>query len=194
MSAQYTLDANGNLTLPGVLFSNSGGPGTGTGTTLPLSHALAPTGIPMTASSGSGFFGMNVTAGTAVNLKGEAANNSTTTDVFLYEYVLPGNFNTGSNINVNVNINYNLSASAVLSVSNVSCAVYVTNANGSQGASIVTAGTATQAFTATAANYTFVCTGTTLAPSTRLMLKVTAVLTETASHNAIAYVNSLSVS
>lgn len=160
---------------------------------LPIQHAKSATGLTLLATTAAGNFAITQTLGTTAVLTSETANNNTKTDIATWEIVLPQNYIAGSNINVVVNVGYALNGGTV-GTKTIAAAAYLNTIAGLQGASLIA--TAAQALSATAATaYTFVITGTTLVPGSRLTLSATLVLQETAAGGGIiGTLNSIQIS
>lgn len=155
---------------------------------MPLTSARDVTGMMPTVAAQAGIFGLTFTPGTAEYLVSEAANNGTKTDVICFEAVLPDTYAAGTKLNVVANAHYVIGA-GTLSVKTLACAVYKVADADTESATIET--TAAQTITGSAANYTFAVTGTTLHPGDRIVIKLTMVLTETASSNVTGRLNSV---
>lgn len=148
-------------------------------------------GTTMTGSASAGKFALSVTAGTSEVLTGEAAQGNTKTDAAIREYTVPNTYVAGQALTVTVNTGY--TGSGTVGASTIAVAAYLTSVTGTQGSSLVTT-SATAISGATAANYTFNVTGTTLAPGSRLLIKVTLVTIETGGAATLTgTVNSLSI-
>jgi hypothetical protein len=132
-------------------------------------------GSALAAAASSGKLGNSITLGTSQSLVGEAAESNTKTDSAIFEYVLPGSYNEGSNINVTVNANY--SGTGTAGTKTIAALAYLNANAGTQGSNLIATSAATD--TATAADYVFVITGTGLAPGNKLTIELTAVMQET---------------
>ena len=153
--------------------------GTGLGgatNTLILSEGKNANGSVLVASgAGAGNFLIASTAGTSLALTGEAAQNTTKTDIVLFETKVPANFGGASTLTVTVNALYVLASGTTLT-STILAAVYPIANDGTQSANLVT--TTAQALTAAAADYAFTFTSTSLTGGQRLLVKLTSVATE----------------
>ena len=179
-------DGNGDPEGISTVFGPSGG--SGGVRRLNLSDVKTVAGVPVTAAAQANIFGITFTPGTSEYLLSEAANNDTKTDVGCFEKVMSDTYVAASNFNIIVNANYVIGG-GTLSASSIAVAVYLGADAGTSGASIET--TAAQTFTGSAADYTFAVTGTTVHPGDRIIIKITMVLTETASSNVTGHVNSV---
>ena len=155
---------------------------------LPLTGARDVTGMMPTVAAQAGIFGLTFTPGTAEYLVSEAANNNTKTDVICFEHVLSDSYAAGTALAVVANAHYVI-GSGTLSVKTLACAVYKLADDDTEGSTIET--TSAQTITGSAADYTFAVTGTTLNPGDRVVVKLTMVLTETASSNVTGRINSV---
>lgn len=158
---------------------------------VPLTEMRTNTGAVLSASSGSGFFGISNTTGTSLALTSAAANSTTVTSTALYELVMPYNF-SGGNFNITVNAAITIGA-GTLTTKTVAAHCYLLANAGTSGADLVT--TTAITFTAnTAADYVFSVTGATVTGGARLIITVVTVITETAGSNVTNTVNSVRLS
>lgn len=160
-------------------------------TQLPLISGKNSDGTTLAASAAAGKFGLTLSAGTSEVLLSEAANSNTKTDVVVFEHQLPRNYIAGSNITVTVNGLFTL-GSGTSATHTVGAAAYKCANAGTQGTTLIA--TAAQALVAAAADYTFVITGTTLSPLDRVMISVTAIITDSGGSNVTGTINSVRLS
>lgn len=186
LDVQALLTSGFRMTAP----SDNDAPNGLTATPVPLRDFRNTDGSILAAAAASGKFGWSITLGTSAHLVSEAANNNTKTDDAVTEYVLPANYIAGQNITVTVNAS--ITGSGTLSTKTAQIKAYRTAKDGTQGSDIGP-GAAT-AMTAAGADVAFAVTGTTLNPGDRLVFELETVLTETASSNMTANINSVRVS
>ncbi len=160
-------------------------------TLLPLVSGKTATGTTLPSSPTTGVFGLTLTPGTSEVLLSESANNNTKTDIVVFEYQLPRNYIAASNITVTVNALFTI-GSGTSATHTVGAAAYKCANAGTQGSTLIA--TAAQVLTATAADYAFVITGTTLSPLDRIMISVTAIILDSASQNVTGTINSVRLS
>lgn len=158
---------------------------------LPLILARTDTGLTLTASSVANTFSISNTTGTSLALTSENANNGTKTDKAMWEWTVPQFYKAGDNLTVTVNGLFTVGGGTA-TVKTIAAAAYLLADAGTSGATLIA--TAAQTLTATAADYAFVVTGTTLTPGARVLIEIVVVLTETASSNINATINSVRVS
>ena len=201
--AVYTADANGYITgvaqldvlalmAAGWSYAKSTDNDTANGLTatpLRFSEFKNTDGSALAASAASGKFGQSITLGTSQFMVSEAANNNTKTDDAICEYVLPPNYVAGQNITVTVNAS--ITGSGTLSTKTANIKAYLNANNGTQGSNL---GPGASAITAAGADIAFVIAGSGLAPGNKLTFELETVLTETASSNMVANINSVRVS
>lgn len=145
-------------------------------------------GTAMAATAASGKFGVSVTLGTSLFLVGEAATSSgPLTDNAIIEVVLPESYQPGTNVNVLVNAQK--VGAGTTTTATVLAKAYADANNGTQGANLIATAAAT--VTASAADYTFVITGTSLVAGQRVTLEITSAITETAGTATHIQVNSV---
>jgi hypothetical protein len=194
-SATYVADADGVITSvnqPGWRYQTSSDNDTATGlapTPLRFSEFKNTDGSALAAAAAAGKFGQSITLGTSQYLVSEAANNNTKTDDAICEYVLPANYVAGANLTVTVNAS--ITGSGTLSTKTANVKAYLNANNGTQGSNL---GSGAAAITAAGADIAFTITGTTLTPGAKLTFELETVLTETASSNMVANINSVRVS
>lgn len=157
---------------------------------LPLIDGRSDVGLVMTGSAGTptGALGIARTAGTSLDLVGEATSSSAKTNKVIWEFDLPATYVPGANVPVIVNANYTGSGT-VTAVSTTMTAQLYTETNGVEAAVTTSAA---QQITGTAANYTFSVTGTNLVPGQHVMLELVMLVTTSAGAatgqiNSVAY-------
>jgi hypothetical protein len=155
---------------------------------LPLLEAFTSTGIPMTASASSSNFGISLTLGTSIALTTNAANSSTVTNTVAFEVVLPATYVAGSSFSVIVDGNYNL-GSGTLGTNTLTATAYNVSAVGAFGSNLITS--AAKAFPSTAGDLAFTCSGTGVAAGGKVVIKLVAVIQDTAGSNITAQINSI---
>lgn len=158
---------------------------------LPLIYGRSDTGLTMDATGAAGLFHIVNVTGTSLVLLSEAANNNSKTDKVLWEFIVPAFYKSGDNITVTVNGLFTVGGGTA-TVKTVVAAAYLLANAGTSSANLVATSAAT--LTGSAADYTFTITGTTLTPNARILVEVITVLTETASSNITATINSVRLS
>lgn len=201
----YAIDANGFVSVPSAAVGDLldagftfalGSSSVALGTNgiasrhLRLLDAFSQDGAPMAAAAAAGDFGLTCTPGTALYLVGEAANNNTKTDKALFEFLVPQEYVAGEDLVVTVNCD--LDGAGTSGTKTIDCEAWV-QANAGTGTTDLCA-TAAQTFSATAADYAFTLTGTTVLPGDRLLIQLTMVLQETAATAINGRINSVRVS
>lgn len=159
-----------------------------TGLQLPLTDAMTAAGVFLTATPGSGNFGVSMTAGTSVALTGESTSASSKTDTALLDLVLPPTYVAGQNLTVDVNCQS--AGAGTITVETVNLNAYLVANAGTMGADLI--GVSAQTITNAAADYAFTITGTGLVPGSHLLLKLVTVIT-TSAGAANSQINSLRV-
>lgn len=157
-------------------------------TRIPLSSGMNGDGSALAAAAGAGVFGLVPNGTTSFGLKGESAVSNTKTDTALFEVVLPPTYIAGSNVALIANANYAGAGTAGASKS-LTLTAYKIGDDSTDGANLIATAAAT--LTTTAADNSFVITGTTLKPGDRLLIKAVMVLQETAASSIIGAINSL---
>ena len=148
---------------------------------LPLTDAKADTGIPLTAAAGTpaGAVGIARTAGTSLQLVGEATSASAKTDVALWEFDLPATYVAGANIPVIVNVIVTGTGTLTAASTTITVAAY-TEAAGVETALTVSAA---QEFDKTGEILTFTITGTGLVPYQHIAIEITMLVTSASGAN-----------
>lgn len=159
-------------------------------TPLPFFNFKNSDGTTLAASAAAGKFGLSFTAGTSEFLLSEAANSNTKTDVAAVEFVLPANYIAGQDVTVTAHTRYTL-GSGTVGTHTLAAATYLNAAAGTQGATLIA--TAAQTVPATDGAVSFVITGTTLSPGSRLTMTLTLVIQDTGGSNITAQVNSVTI-
>jgi hypothetical protein len=184
----HTFVAREGADIKGVASSFAASTGAAGVRRIPLTSARDVTGMMPTVAAQANIFGLTFTPGTAEYLVSEAANNNTKTDVICFEYVLSDTYPAATDLSLVVNSHYVI-GSGTLTTKTIAAAVYLVADADTQGATLVT--TSAQTLTGSAADYTFAVTGATLTPGCRVVVKLTMVLTETASSNVTGRINSV---
>lgn len=128
-------------------------------------------------SAVSGRFKISNTTGTSMALTSEGAKNNTKTDKVDFLWTVPQFYSAGSNITVTVNAQSTANGGTI-SAQTVLAGAYLMTDAGLSGANLVATSAATT--TSSAADYTFTITGTTLTPGSRVLIQLTAAVTENA--------------
>jgi len=160
-------------------------------TQLPLITGKNSDGTTLAATPAAGKFGLTLSAGTSEVLLSENANSNTKTDVVVFEHQLPRNYIAGANITVTANALFTIGA-GTSATHTIGAAAYKCANAGTQGATIIATAAAT--LTATAADYNFVITGATLSPLDRIMISLTAIITDSGGSNVTGTINSVRLS
>lgn len=144
---------------------------------LALTNAKSDLAVPMTAAAGtpSGTVGIARTAGTSMNLVGEATSSSAKTDKALFEFNLPDSYVAGANVAVTVNCG--ATGGTITAGSTTMTVAANTELNGAEAALTVSAA---QQIPASPGNLTFTITGTSLIPGAHLTLELTMLVTTSA--------------
>lgn len=195
-----TLDANGNLVLPGVVVQNAGGTSGLGGVVqyLPLLDFHATTGAALAVASATNAFYQQITAGTNAQIQSATTSAAQNTCGMIFEDLLSTAYVGGTApLTVVINCQRTLAGTATLSQCNLLVNFYPKSAAGSlfadlcNGTSVaLAAGTLAQTVTFTATNVSG-----TAGISTRqdFLLKVTGTFQETATANGSILINSVSL-
>lgn len=157
---------------------------------LALTNAKSDLGVPMTAAAGTpaGTVGVSRTAGTSLQLLGEATSSSAKTNKALFEFNLPDTYVAGANIPVTVNAVVTGSGTLTTVSTTMAVAAY-TETNGVEAALTVSA--AQQIPATTAANLSFTVTGTNLVPGQHVAVELVMLVTSSSGANT-GTINSVS--
>lgn len=157
---------------------------------LSLTDAKADNGDALTAVAGTptGAVGISRTAGTSLQLVGEATSSSAKTDKALWLFSLPNTYVAGSNIPVTVNCIVTGSGTLTGASTTITVAAY-TEVGGVETALTVSAA---QQFDKTGETLTFTITGTGLAPYANLALELTMLVTSASGAN-VGAINSVAI-
>lgn len=148
---------------------------------LPLTDAKADSGIPLTAAAGTptGAVGVSRTAGTSLQLVGEATSASAKTNKAFWEFDLPQTYVAGADIPVIVNAIVTGSGTLTAASTTITVAAY-TEINGVEAALTVSAA---QQFDKTGETLTFTITGTGLVPYQHIAIEITMLVTSASGAN-----------
>lgn len=194
VAADGSISANPNdvaaLLQAGFTQAARGGQGaSGIGTLRPSLLTFKNTdGTTLAASPASGKFGITETFGTSEKLLSETANSNTKTDAAITEFTLPDSYVAGQDLTLSVNA----VVSGTLTTKTVAADARKIADAGTEGSNLIA--TAAQVMSTTAADLTFVVTGTTLSPGDRVALKLTMVVTEGAAADQTGSINSVRLS
>ncbi len=155
---------------------------------LPLMLGRTDTGLVMTATPGTGVFGISRTAGTSLVLTGEAANSSTVTDKVVFEFSLPDTYVAGANIAFVVNGAIAGASCSLTTASTLLTPTLYTEVNGVEAAVTTSAA---QKWAKAQADYTFTVTGTGLVPGQHVAFEIIAAVTAANSNNCTGAINSV---
>jgi hypothetical protein len=157
---------------------------------LSLTDAKADSGIPLTAAAGTpaGAVGISRTAGTSLQLVGEATSSSAKTDKAFFEFNLPSTYVAGAAIPVVVNAIVTGSGTLTGASTTITVAAY-TETNGVEAALTVSAA---QQFDKTGETLTFTVTGTGLAPGQHVAVEITMLVTSASGANT-GVINSVAI-
>ncbi|MDR3487082.1 MAG: hypothetical protein P4M05_19520 [Bradyrhizobium sp.] len=143
-----------------------------------LTNAKADTGVDLTASATGGAMGVSRTAGTSLDLVGEATSANGKTDKALWELNVADSYVTGQAIPITVNANYTGSGTVTAANTTLTVNAY-TEVNGVETA--ISGITAAQQFTGTATNYTFTIPGAAgLTPGAHIVVEIVMLVTTSA--------------
>lgn len=156
-----------------------------------LTDVKLATGLPLTASTSSSTFGLTFAAATGATVVSSAANNSSIAPVGALEIVLPSNYVAGQNVTVNITQNIVIGAGTV-STKTLTVTGYLQTDAGASGSNLIA--TAAGTLTNTQSTLSFVITGTTLVPGSRLLILMTGALTETATSNVTFLLSKITLS
>jgi len=159
---------------------------------LALTNAKSALGVPMTAAAGtpSGTVGIARTAGTSLQLVGEATNGNAKTDKALFEFNLPDSYVAGDNIPLTINAVVTGAGTLTAASTTMTVTAY-TETNGVEAAIAVTAAQEIAATTAT--DLIFTITGTNLVASQHIVIELAMLVTSASGANT-GYINSVSYS
>lgn len=179
---QYTiLTSIGDIVFNRTTVSNIMGP---IGRSVPLSDGKSDAGVPMTAAAGtpSGTVGISRTAGTSLQLVGEATSSSAKTDKVLFEIRVPDTYVApiGGTFPVTINAAVNGSGTLTAASTTITLAAY-TETDGVEAALTVSAA---QQIVAAGSNLVFNVTPTAaVAPGRRIVLELTMLVTTASGAN-----------
>lgn len=146
-------------------------------------------GSVIAASAAAGKFGVSYTAGSLFALISEVANGNTKTDTFIADIPVPVGHVPGNNLTLDVNSNVVI-GSGTLSARSLVVTAYKEDGAGALGSNLVASG-GTMTVANTAGVTSAVITGTGIVAGDRLIIQGVLTLTETASSNVSARLNSL---
>lgn len=158
---------------------------------LGLSDAKSALGVPLTAAAGtpSGAVGIARTAGTSLDLVGEATSGNTKTNVGFWEFNLPPDYVAGSDLALNVNCS--ISGSGTLTAAScVLTPTMYTEVNGTETALTISEG---QQIVAAGSTLTFRVTGDDLNPGDHLGLQLSMAIVSSSGANT-GHIRSVSIS
>jgi hypothetical protein len=156
---------------------------------LKLTDAKSDAGIALAATASAGAVGVARTAGTSLQLVGEATSASAVTDKAIFEFNLPDTYAAGANIPVTINAVVTGSGTMTAASTTMTVAAY-TETNGVEAALTVSA--AVQIPKTTAANLAFTITGTNLVAGQHLVVELSMLVT-TSAGACTGYINSASL-
>jgi hypothetical protein len=151
---------------------------------IPLTDGKSDLGVPMTAAAGTpaGTVGVSRTAGTSLQLLGEATSSSAKTDKVMFETRVPDTYvaPVGGTFNVTVNAAVNGSGTLTAASTTMTLAAY-TEAGGVESALTVSAA---QQIVAAGSDLVFAVTPTSLvAPGRRITFELTMLVTSSSGAN-----------
>jgi hypothetical protein len=156
---------------------------------IPLTDAMTEPGVFLTATPGSGAFGISLTAGTSVGLTGESTSASSKTDTALFDFVVPQNYVAGQNLTLTLSAKQ--AGAGTVTVETLNANAYLVASGGTQGADLI--GVSAKNLTTANADYAFTIAGAGLVPGSHLQLKlVTVITTSTGAANSV--INSARIS
>lgn len=157
---------------------------------LALTNAKSDAGVALTASASAGAMGVARTAGTNLDLVGEATSGNAKTDKAMFELNVADSYVTGQAIPITVNANYTGSGTVTAASTTITVNAY-TEVNGVETA--IAGITAAQQFTGTATNYVFTIPGAAgLTPGAHIVVEIVMLVT-TSANAAIGQINSVSL-
>ena len=143
-----------------------------------LTNAKSDAGVGLTASATSGAMGVARTAGTSLDLVGEATSASAKTDKAMFELNVADSYVTGQAIPVTINANYTGSGTVTAASTTLTLNAY-TEVNGVETA--IAGITAAQQFNGTATNYVFSIPGAAaLTPGSHITIEIVMLVTTSA--------------
>lgn len=152
---------------------------------LPLFSARSDNGTVLDAAGATGNFKVVGTVGTSLYLQGQDAQNNTKTDAAVYEFTLPSTYVAGVSPTLIVNAHYAVvSGAGTAGTKTIDAFAYEIASAGTAGSDLVT--TSVQTLTTSAADYSFVITGTGLKAGERLQIRLLGAIQETANGGAFA--------
>jgi hypothetical protein len=201
--SRYTIGADGSLAVDPndvadleragwTVAPREGNSASGVGTIqLNLLKMRNTDGSAIAAAAAAGKFGCSISVGTSSALISEVANNNAKTDVIYDEIVLPSSYIAGQDLTLTVNAGVTI-GSGTLSVRTLTASAYKIANAGTHGANLIA--TAAQTVANTVGDLVFTITGATLNPGDRLGIQLSLALTETATQNVSAKINSARLS
>jgi hypothetical protein len=155
---------------------------------LALTNAKSDLGVTMTASAGtpSGTVGVSRTAGTSLQLVGEATSSNAKTDKALFEFNLPDSYVAGQNIAVTVGCGYTGSGT----INGPSTTMTVAANSEAGGVETPLTVSAAQQMSASG-NLVFTITGTGLVPGQHVTIEATMLVTSSSGANT-GFISSVS--
>lgn len=158
---------------------------------LGLSDAKSALGVPLTAAAGtpSGAVGIARTAGTSLDLVGEATSASTKTNVGFWEFNLPGDYVAGDDLALTVNCSISGSGTLTAASCVLTPSMY-TEVEGVETALTISAG---QQIVAAGGDLTFTVTGDDLNPGDHLGLQLSMAIVSSSGANT-GHIRSVAIS
>jgi hypothetical protein len=147
---------------------------------LPLTSAKSDAGVGLTATATGGAMGISRTAGTSLELVGEATSVSTKTDKAMFEFDLPDTYNAGQPVLVDVWAAVGGSGTLVAASTTLTVAAY-SETNGVEAALTVT--NASQEIVQAGGDLYSTIAATGLAPGNRMVLELTMAVDSSAGAN-----------
>lgn len=157
---------------------------------LPLTDAKSDAGVALTATATGGAMGVSRTAGTSLELVGEATSSNGKTDKAIFELTLPATYIAGNALAVGVNCNYTGSGTVTAASTTMTVNAYTESVAGVETA--ISGVTAAQDIGSSAATLSYTIPGTNLVPGGRIVIELVMLVT-TSAGAATGQVNSVSV-
>ena len=156
---------------------------------LRLTDAKSDLGVPLTASAGtpSGTVGVSRSAGTSLQLLGEATSANAKTDNALFEFDLPDSYVANANVAITVNCATNNTTDVTAASTTMTVNAY-TEVNGAETALTVSAA---QQIPGAATDLVFTLTGTGLVPGAHISIELVMLVTTTSGGTAHGIINSV---
>lgn len=158
---------------------------------IPLLSGRASNSDALSTAGAVNSFGVSSTPGTSLYLIGANASSSTVTANVLWEVTLPNDYVAGRDLTLTVNA-YASGGGTLGATKTLTLTAYkITDTTAAQGSNL---GPSAATLTTSAADYALAITGATLSTGDRVLLRLSAIVQETAAGSLAARINSLKLS